>query len=169
MRVPAIFHNVEQSGFSHWIRGSDPISITDITLLFHVIGMSTMLGANVIVDLQILGGLPTLPLKSLRGLFRIMWRGLAFSILTGALLLAAYPTKELTNPVFYIKLCFLTLSLAVMHRLETQVSDPLLQESQLNETKWLAISSLVLWFVALTCGRLLAYTYRYLSYGHPTS
>ena len=92
--------------------------------------------------------------------------GIAINLTTGVLLLLAYPTKQLTNPDFYIKLTLITLAVWIMHRLKTRVFD----DSTLNETAMMARGaslakwSLVFWAGAITAGRLLAYTYKYVTF-----
>jgi len=80
------------------------------------------------------------------------------------LLLIAYPTKALTNPVFYIKLVLIAIAVWVMTKLKTEVfGDPSSSEAtMMARGKSLAKWSLALWIGAISAGRLLAYTYKYL-------
>ena len=99
-------------------------------------------------------------------LFRIMWIGFSINAVTGVFLVIAYPTKSLTNWDFYIKLAVIGFAVWVMQRLKTVVfEDTSLSEADMMArgatlAKW----SLILWFGAITAGRLLAYTYKYLTY-----
>src|SRR5438874_1278991 len=79
---------------------------------------------------------------------------------TGALLLTAYPTKALTNPVFYLKLVLIGLAVWIMTRLSSRVfDDPSLDETgMMARGRTLAMWSLFLWIGAISAGRLLAYT-----------
>jgi hypothetical protein len=67
---------------------------------------------------------------------------------------------------FYVKLTIIGLAIWVMYKLRTNVfADATLSESEMTArgaklAKW----SLLLWFAAITAGRLLAYTYKYLTY-----
>ena len=167
MAVPEIFNTIEKSGFSTWIRESDSFFGFYFILLFHTIGLSLLVGANAVVDLRILGVASDLPLKSLKRLFNIMWTGFWINATTGVLLLIGYPTKALTNPVFFLKLLFIALGVITMQRINTRVFDAgLSEEAMIAKGKTMALCSLLLWVGALTCGRLLAYTYTYISYGH---
>jgi hypothetical protein len=82
------------------------------------------------------------------------------------LLVLAYPTKSLTNPDFYIKLALIGLAIWVMSKLNSQV----FEDSSLSDADMMARGatlakySLFLWFGAITAGRLLAYTYKYLTF-----
>jgi hypothetical protein len=95
-----------------------------------------------------------------------MWIGFAMNAVTGMLLVFAYPTKALTNFDFYIKLALIGFAVWVMQRLKSQVfEDPSLsEESMMARGVTLAKWSLFLWFGAITAGRLLAYTYKYLTF-----
>ena len=99
---------------------------------------------------------------------RAIWIGFWIQIVSGSLLLIAYPTKALTNPDFYLKLTLIAVAVVVMQRLKSRV----FEDSSLNESKMmltgraLAAWSLILWSGAVTAGRLLAYTYQYLKYDY---
>jgi len=85
---------------------------------------------------------------------------------TGILLVFAYPTKALTNFDFYIKLALIGFAVWVMQRLKSEVFEDssLTEESMTARGAILAKWSLFLWFGAITAGRLLAYTYKYLTF-----
>jgi hypothetical protein len=120
----------------------------------------------VVVDLRLLGVARGIPLAPLQRLFRIMWIGFSINAVTGVFLVIAYPTKSLTNWDFYIKMAVIGFAVWVMQRLKTVVfADTSLSEADMMArgatlAKW----SLILWFGAITAGRLLAYTYKYLTY-----
>jgi hypothetical protein len=65
-----------------------------------------------------------------------------------------------------VKLTIIGLAIWVMYKLRTKVfADATLSEREMTArgaklAKW----SLLLWFAAITAGRLLAYTYKYLTY-----
>ena len=168
MAVPIIFKTIEESGISSWIRDSPSIFAYWFILSFHAIGMGLLVGASVVIDLRILGVARDLPLAPLRGLYRIIWIGFWIQIVSGVLLLIAYPTKALTNPDFYIKLTLIGLAVTVMHTIHKRVfMDSRLSESEMMlKGKALAVWSLVFWAGAVTAGRLLAYTYSYLKYDY---
>jgi len=97
-----------------------------------------------------------------------MWLGFGINAVTGVLLLTAYPTKALTNPVFYVKLSVIATAVVVMVKIKRRVFDDpsLSEEAMVARGKTLAMWSLGLWIGAITAGRLLAYTFTYLLYGH---
>jgi len=157
---------IEDTGFSTWLRESESPFAFYFILLFHTFGLALLVGANVVVDLRLLGVARGIPLAPLQRLFRIMWIGFAMNAVTGVLLVVAYPTKSLTNWDFYLKLAVIGFAVWVMQRLKSEVfADASLSEADMMArgatlAKW----SLILWFGAITAGRLLAYTYKYLTY-----
>jgi len=157
---------IEESGFSTWLRESESPFAFYFVLLFHTFGLALLVGANAVIDLRLLGIERDIPLAPLKRLFGIMWLGFAINAASGALLLMAYPTKALTNPVFYIKLTLIGFAVWVMTKLQSLVFD----DSSLNEAamiargRTLAKWSLFLWIGAITAGRLLAYTYKYVTF-----
>jgi hypothetical protein len=163
---PLFLRTIEESGFSTWLRESESPFAFYFVLLFHTFGLALLVGANVVVDLRLLGIGRDIPLAPLRRLFGIMWLGFAMNAVSGVLLLIAYPTKALTNPVFYTKLILIGFAVWVMTNLSSRVFD----DSSLNEAamiargRTLAKWSLFLWIGAITAGRLLAYTYKYLTF-----
>jgi hypothetical protein len=163
---PAFLQAIENTGFSTWLRESESPFAFYFILLFHTFGLALLVGANAVVDLRLLGVARAIPIAPLKRLFRIMWIGFATNALTGVLLVFAYPTKALTNWDFYAKLTIIGFAMWVMQRLKVQV----FQDSSLSESEMMARGaslakwSLVLWFAAITAGRLLAYTYKYLTF-----
>jgi len=135
-------------------------------LFIHTVGLALLVGANAVIDLRLLGAAREIPLAPLKRFFGIMWLGFAINVTSGALLLFAYPTKSLTNPDFYIKLTCIGFAVWIMDRVKRRVfDDPSLDETAMMEkgatlAKW----SLCLWVGAITAGRLLAYTYRYVTF-----
>jgi len=163
--VPAFFNTIEQSDFSTWIRESPSIFAFYFILLFHTIGLSLVVGTNAVLDLRILGVASSLPLKPLKRLFAIGWTGLGINVATGILLLIGYPTKALTNPVFYAKLSFIALAVIFMYRMKLLFDDASLSDAAvIARGKAVAVLSLTFWACAISAGRLLSETYKYLNY-----
>jgi len=166
LALPSLLLTIEESGVSTWLRESESPFAFYCVLLFHTFGLALLVGANAVIDLRLLGVERDIPLPPLKRLFGIMWLGFAINAVSGVLLLIAYPTKALTNPVFYTKLTLIGLAVWVMTRLKSRVfDDPALNEAaMIGRGRTLAKWSLVLWIGAITTGRLLAYTYSYLTF-----
>src|SRR5215472_10109426 len=126
---PLFLRTIEDSGISTWLRESESPFAFYFVLLFHTFGLALLVGANAVIDLRLLGIQREIPLAPLKRLFNIMWVGFAINAASGVLLLIAYPTKALTNPVFYIKLTLIGFAVWVMTQLKRRVFD----DSSLNE------------------------------------
>ena len=153
---------LEGTALSVWLRESGPGFFGSLTL--HALGMAFLVGAHVATDLRMLGVAPAVPLSRTRGLRPVARVGLGLVTVSGVALLLAYPTKALTNPLFYAKLAALASALLVgrvvaVRYLATADRDagPLP-----GRARAAAAASLLLWASAITSGRLLAYTYRVL-------
>lgn len=130
-------------------------------LAAHTIGMGLVVGVGVALDLRILGVARGVPIIEMERFFPAMWAGLWLNIASGILLLIAYPTKALTNPVFYLKLSLIAAALRILRSVRRRVfrdassrSDPMPAGVRL-----MAVASIACWAAAITAGRLLAYTY----------
>jgi hypothetical protein len=136
-------------------------------LLFHTLGLSIVVGPNAAIDLRLLGVAREIPLPPLKSWFGLMWAGLVVNVLTGIILVIAYPVKALTNPDFYIKLTLIALAVWVLAQLKIRVFDApgLTEDERTARGRTLAIWSLVLWVGVIATGRLLAYTCNYLLFG----
>ena len=167
MTVPAFLNTIEQTAFSIWIRESESVFAYYLILVLHTIGLSLLVGTSALVALRLLGTAPALPLPPLRKLYRLIWGGLWLNIISGLLLLFAYPTKALTNPVFYFKLALVGLAVRAMVAIERRflgdVSD--VDPDLIAKARWLAVGAILLWCAVVGTGRLLAYTSSYILYG----
>lgn len=123
-----------------------------------------LVGASVVIDLRILGVARELPLSMLKRLYPMIWAGFWIQVVSGVLLLIGYPTKSLTTQVFYIKLALIAAAMVVMLRLEKKLPSGLSEAPMFVGGTPLALWSLILWFGAITAGRLIAYMAKYLAY-----
>jgi hypothetical protein len=94
---------------------------------------------------------------------------LVINAVSGVLLLIAYPTKALTNPLFYVKLLLIALAVVVLLRIKHRIfDDPRIDRMPIERgDKRLALFSIAVWLAVITVGRLLAYTYRWEMLGIP--
>jgi hypothetical protein len=127
----------------------------------HAIGMALAAGVNAAIALHLIGVGPGIPTRELKGFVRIVWIGFGLNALSGVLLLIAYPTKALTDPVFYVKLSFIAAAMGIFVVNDRRLFRTAPVDSQApGSGRWLAAASLACWAGAITAGRLLAYTYR---------
>ncbi len=158
MAVPAFLDTVERSGISTWIRESESAFAYYFVLVIHNIGLALLVGTCGVLGARLLGYVPELPLAPLRRFFRFIWIGFWLNVVSGVFLLIAYPTKALTNPIFYVKLVLIAFGVWILRRIEREV----------DVKPALAVWMLGVWFGVLTAGRALAYTASYLLYGKGT-
>ena len=169
MDAPAFLETLERSGLSTWIRESESAFAYYFVLVIHNIGLALLVGASGVLGARLLGFVPELPLAPLRRYFRFVWAGFWLNVVSGVFLLIAYPTKALTNPVFYIKLIFIAAGVVVLKRIERQLPrDVTARDAVPAMPRSLAVWMRGLWLAVLTAGRALAYTATYILYGKGT-
>jgi len=143
---------IEDTAFSAWIRESPSLLAFPTFLIIHAFGMAFLAGTNVALNLRVLGFAPTVPLPSMQRFFPILWFGFVINLISGLLLLISYPTKALTNPVFFVKMGCIAVAIVLTMLIRKRV----ILEGQSG--KAMAILSTLLWLTAIVAGRLLAYT-----------
>src|SRR5678816_2541795 len=95
---------IETTELSIWLRESPSLWAFPFVLILHTVGLAFLVGANVALDARVLGLAADVPPTTLRRYDVVMWAGFWVNAVSGVLLLIAYPTKALTNPLFYGKL-----------------------------------------------------------------
>src|SRR3990172_5380434 len=74
---------ITQSGIHRWIAESPFWFPYPFMIALHSMGMGTIVGLSVAVDLRILGAASGLPLAPMASYFPVMWLGLAVNAITG--------------------------------------------------------------------------------------
>ncbi len=140
---------------SIWLREAPTLLAFPTVLIFHTVGLGFLAGPAIALDLRLLGFAPNVPLDAMRKFVPVGWLGFLMNATSGLLLLWAYPTKNLTNPIFYLKLTLIGTGMWMWVKL-----------SKIDEIdariRTLARTSIFVWAAAVTAGRLLAYTYKHL-------
>ena len=151
---------LEQSGFSAWVRESPSLWAYPTILTLHTIGLGLLVGTSSAVDLRIVGVGSDMPLAPMERFFPVMWLGFGINAISGAVLFAAHATSKIRNLAFIIKLIFIALAIVNTWWLRRHVfRDPeSLGASPIRiKSRILACTSLFLWAGAITAGRLMAY------------
>jgi hypothetical protein len=149
---------VETSAFSVWIRESISVFAFPSILAAHTIGMGLVAGVNALLDLRILGVASHVPLVEMKRFFPVMWFGFWLNAISGVVLLIGYPTKALTNPLFYAKLAAIAAAMVLVGSIQKRVFPKDSEKTPAYPTR-LAVASLFCWAGAIGAGRFLAYTY----------
>ncbi len=152
---------IEASGLSTWIRESDALYAFPGILIVHVLGMALAAGSAAAIGLRLLGVARQIPLAALRDLVPLARIGLLVNSASGVLLVVGYPTKALTNPIFYLKLLAIVATVAFVGHLDRRVVTV-----DAPPRKLLAATLLVLTALVIVTGRLLPYTYRHILASH---
>jgi hypothetical protein len=165
--LDSVFRWIESSALSIWTRESPSIFAFPAILSAHAIGMALAAGVNAALALHLLGVAPAIPTQEMRRFAGVAWFGFWVNASSGVLLLIAYPTKALTNPLFYLKLALILAGMLIFvglrHRL---ASEPQVVTGwTAAKRRWIGVASLVCWAGAIIAGRLLAYTYRHIFVG----
>ena len=152
----AFFLAIEQSGLSLWMR-EDPYAYF-IALIFHAFGMALLAGGGIAICLRLLGVARGAALEKFRRFLPVLWIGAALAIVSGVLLLLAYPAKALTNPLFAVKLLCLLVAALLLRAL-------LREGAPARRVRPLAALALLLWIAGVASGKLLLHTYTVLTVG----
>lgn len=134
-----------------------------IVNLVHILGVSSLFGAVLLLDLRLLGCWPKIPLASIsKPAVLIAGTGFAVAALSGVCLLSVKATEYIGNPFLYIK--FPAIALGVVNVLVLS-STPAWKYHRVRELSareqsklaWFGGISLFSWLTAVTCGRMIGY------------
>jgi hypothetical protein len=141
---------LQESGFSQWCQSSAyPVVIT-----LHSIGLAISVGLLTLIDLRVLGFVESLPLAAMRRYMSVIWCAFVLNAATGLMLFSIDAEKHFYSSVFRIKLLSITIGLCLAWLIQRRV---LGQPAALSGARVLAVTSLLVWAIAIVSGRLLAY------------
>lgn len=155
-----LFVWIESSALSRWLVESPSLWAFPFVLILHTVGLAFFVGPNLAWDLRVLGFGQSIPLTRLAQYFLIMWIGFWVNMASGVLLLVAYPTKALTNPLFYVKLTLIAAGVLVTQRLRRHLQEFSARDREQPPARvqLLAATALACWVAVIAAGRFLAYT-----------
>jgi hypothetical protein len=150
---------LDHTAFAVWVANSTSLWAFPTILLLHTFGLALVVGSSYVVSLRLLGIAATIPLPPLAIVFRFLWSGFVLSAASGAALFVSDATAKAANPYFQTKMVFILAATAIMVLLNRDAAfAPAAAEYRPStRTRLLAGSAIVLWTVALTAGRLIAY------------
>ena len=149
---------LEGLGLFTWVRESPTVWGFPTVLTLHTFSMAVLVGASAVLSLRILGVGATIPLAPLRSLFPMFWAGWWVSLVTGLLLFGAAATQRGVQGIFFAKLLLVAAGTAIVVLIKRHGYGPRADQVAVSRTaQRLALTLLLVWVVAITAGRLLAY------------
>lgn len=153
---------LEGSALGYAIRGSGVWTYSLLNLT-HILGISSLFGAVLTLDLRLLGAWRSVPIGAIaRPVVPIATAGFCVAASSGLCMLATNGTEYVGNPFLPLKFGFIGFSLLnvlIVNQLpawKQRDSVPLTPRGE----RQLAIAggvSLVCWLAAVTCGRMIGY------------
>jgi hypothetical protein len=124
----------------------------------HTIGMALLIGSLGLIHIRILGFKPELPLFETRKLLPLAWLGFTLNAISGTLLFTSDAVTFFASYTFRLKMILIILGGINAGLIGSKVFASATAGTPTSGVKWLAGASLVFWFGAVICGRLIAYT-----------
>ena len=144
---------LESTAFSVWMRESPSVFAFPMILAAHTIGLVLLAGIDIAHKLRVLGAAPRVPEAVFDRFLPIMWLGLWINVASGLALFVGYPTKAVTNELFYVKLALIASGVVLIK---------VIRRPNRRAPRALAVISIACWVATIAAGRFLAYTYHYL-------
>jgi hypothetical protein len=153
---------LESSALGHLMRDNG-VWFYGIINLTHILGVATLFGAVVILDLRLLGMWADVPLAGIsRPTQRMAAAGFCVAAVSGAGLLATKATEYIGNPFLYIKIPAIGLALlnvALVHFTPAWRAHRRRELSPYEKRQLAAMggTSLLFWLTSIGAGRMIGY------------
>lgn len=153
---------MQASTLGHFMRESSPWTYAIVNLA-HVLGIATLFGSVVVLDLRLMGVWRRAPLATITDIVSpVAAFGFSMAVVTGVGLFATKATEYVGNPFLYLKFPAIGLGLVNVFVLSQLPAwrDRATRELSQGERLQLALVggiSLACWFTAIAAGRLIAY------------
>ena len=153
---------LEGSALGHAIRSSGLWTYAILNLT-HILGISSLFGAILVLDLRLLGIWRSVPMVALvRPVLPIATAGFVLAVLSGICMLATNGTEYIGNPLLVVKFTAIgagLINVAVVNRLPVWRSRNAGSLSTAGERQLAVVGavSLLCWVTAITAGRMIAY------------
>jgi len=146
-----------ETDFSMWLQ-TNFWSIPTIQTL-HILAIATLFGSALFVNLRVLGLVGTyrgLGETAQRFKSWMNWSVVAL-VLTGSLLIAAEPMRELINPIFWIKMVLVPLAVLIMIPYNRAVAKAETTGGVTAAMRFNSVLLIILWCAIMFAGRWIAY------------
>ena len=153
---------MESSALGQMMREAGP-TVYAFVNLGHVLGIASLFGSILVLDLRLLGCWRRIPLAALSGATVPVGKiGVALALMTGVLLLATNATEYIGNPYLLVKFPAIAIGLLNVFVLSRTTAWKARGERELTSLengllKLMGGISLVSWLTAVSAGRLIAY------------
>ena len=156
-----VLESIENSGFATWVRETPSVLGYSTVLALHTFGMSFLVGLTAMIALRSLGFARGLPLAPMERFFPLIIVGFWVNAVTGVVLTMLAARTFFSNPDFYIKLVAIAGAIVSLQRLRASLfggrarvdTTPAPMKARVE-----AVAMLAFWAVAVTSGRLIAYS-----------
>ena len=148
---------IQESGLGIWLRESSWGLFA--CLIVHTAGMGLIVGAAATTSLRVLGLLKAIPLSAMGQALSVLPPVAVAVVISGVLLVVAYPAKALTNPLFWIKILLVAVAAQLTVTLYRRLAEAGASQTPPG-ARVMAAACLVLWPAGLVAGKFIEYTYR---------
>ena len=124
-----------------------------IVLFCHAVGMATVMGVVVVVNMRVLGFAKELSVLAFARLFNIAWLGFFINLVSGLILFAGSASSYVFQGAFQLKIGAILLGGVLMKFVMGAVRD----NKPLATQKLLAVVGVLGWVTGVVTGRLMAY------------
>lgn len=161
--MEALLAWVEGTALAAALRGSGVWTYGLINLA-HILGISTLFGSVLLLDLRLLGAWKSIALPTIaRPTVPLAAVGFAVAVISGLLMISFNASEYLGNPFLYVKLPLIVLGLlnvALLQRTRAWRDALAGVALSVGQRRVLAVGgglSLLLWFGVIVCGRMIGY------------
>ncbi len=160
--MPELLAWLESSLLGHAMRESG-VWTYGIVNLAHILGVSSMFGAVLMLDLRLLGAWRSVPLVQIaRPTVPVAFTGFAVAVTSGACMIATNATEYVGNPFLYVKFPAIGLGILNVAALNLLPAWKARKTRDLSSTEQLQLAvtggvSLLCWLTAVSAGRMIAY------------
>jgi hypothetical protein len=153
---------MQTSALGHFMRESGPWTYAVVNLT-HILGVASLFGSVLVLDLRLLGVWRRTPLAALADAAApVAACGFALAATSGIGLLATKATEYEGNPFLYIK--FPAIAIGLINALTLRLSPAWrvrgtreLSRRERRQLAWMGAMSLACWLTAISAGRLIGY------------
>jgi len=150
---------MEQTGLGVWVATSTYGYY--IGLGFHSVGLAMLVGAVTVIDLRLLGAVRGISIEALSNFVKFAWWGWVINAVSGVVVFFSEANKAFYHNMFRWKMLAMVIGMISTIILDRTVLRPAALNPSIatsGNAKLQAVASLILWFVVITTGRMMAYT-----------